>query len=333
MDEIEVDAKPVLPDTDLVVFDVPPGFPAELSGLLQRAQAFAEHATAPNTSKAYASDWSDFLTWCAKHRVEPLPAHPAVVATYATALTDRGLKASTIRRRGAAIARKHRDTRHPNPFWDPDLTRVMEGIARDLQIEPDKKLPLLRDQVRDMVAPIDISTLAGLRDRALLLLGFALGLRRSELVALQVTDFKRDVDGARVKLKSSKGDQKGEGHTFLLPYASNGNPCAVRAVRGWIDAAGLIDGTIARRLLRNGQPGGPLSPQSIALIIKKRAAAAGLDAAAFAGHSLRAGYATQASRDGHRAEQIADVTRHKDRRTLDGYVRAGQGAEDIARVL
>jgi site-specific recombinase XerD len=136
-----------------------------------------------------------------------------------------------------------------------------------------------------------------------------------------------------VRLGRSKTDQAGVGKTLLLAYAEDGRPCAVRALRAWLDASGITDGAVFRRVTRTGAVSSPLSAQSVALIVKRRVTAAGLDPAAFAGHSLRSGFATQAARDGHRADQIADVTRHRDRRVLDGYIQAGQGAEHVARVL
>ena len=110
-------------------------------------------------------------------------------------------------------------------------------------------------------------------------------------------------------------------------------PCPVRALRGWIDTAALTAGPVFRRVTRTGTVSSPLTAQSVALIIKKRARAAGLDPRAFAGHSLRAGYATQAARDGHHPTQIAATTRHQDQRVLAGYIRAGRGKDDIAHVL
>lgn len=107
----------------------------------------------------------------------------------------------------------------------------------------------------------------------------------------------------------------------------------MRAVRAWIDHAGLTSGPLARRVTRTGAISSPLSAQSVALIVKRRARAAGLDPRDFAGHSLRSGFSTQAARDGYLPAQIADVTRHQDRRTLDGYIQAGHGAKHLARVL
>lgn len=305
----------------------------ELADLLRHAEEYAAAATSENTTKAYASDWRGFTGWCARHQLMPLPAEPLTVALYVTWEARSGRTTSTIRRHAAAIARIHRDHGHPNPLWDPRVAQVLEGIARTHRSAPKKKVALLRDPVTQIVERIDVATTDGLRDRALILLGFALGLRRSELVAIHVDGLSPDHDGLRIRLGGSKTDQTGRGHEFLLPYATGGHPCPVRAVRAWIDHAQITGGPIARRLHRGGKIGAGLSPQSVALIVKRRAEAAGLNPADFAGHSLRSGFTTQAVRDGHRLEQIADVTRHKDRRTMDEYIRAGKGADDIARVL
>jgi site-specific recombinase XerD len=321
------DALPVVVDHDAVALS------SELADLLRHAEEYAAAATSENTTKAYASDWRGFTGWCARHQLVPLPAEPLTVALYATWEARSGRKSSTIRRHAAAIARVHRDHGHPNPLWDPRVALVLEGIARTHRNAPKKKVALLRDPITQIVERIEITTTEGLRDRALILLGFALGLRRSELVAIGVDDLSPDHDGLRIRLGGSKTDQTGRGHEFLLPYAKASHPCPVRAIRAWIDHAQITDGPIARRLHRGGKIGAGLSAQSVALIVKRRAEVAGLNPADFAGHSLRSGFTTQAVRDGHRLEQIADVTRHKDRRTMDGYIRAGKGAGDVARVL
>lgn len=243
------------------------------------------------------------------------------------------MKVSTIRRRAAAITRAHRQAAQPSPVWDPRVLTVLEGIARTHGAPPVKKLALLRDPLLEVIDRIEPSTPDGLRDRALLLLGFALGLRRSELVAVSVEHLSPHHDGLTVRLPSSKTDQTRAGHAFLLAYAETPNPCPVRAIRAWIDHACLTSGPLARRVTRTGAISAPLSAQSVALIIKRRVRAAGLDPKDFAGHSLRSGFSTQAARDGYLPAQIADVTRHEDRRTLDGYIQAGQGAQHLARVL
>ena len=227
-------------------------------------------------------------------------------------LGRRGLKVSTVRRRAAAIARAHRLAGLLPPTQDPRVLTVLEGISRVHGTAPNKKVALLRDPILELVDRIDISTSAGLRDRALLLLGFAVGLRRSELVALTVEDLSASPDGLRIRIARSKTDQHGAGHGLLVLYAQPPRPCAVRALRTWLDHSSITTGPILRRVTRTGAISTPLTAQSVALIIKKRAQAAGLDPRQFAGHSLRSGYATQAARDGHHATQIADITRHKD---------------------
>jgi integrase len=161
----------------------------------------------------------------------------------------------------------------------------------------------------------------------------SLGLRRSELVAIEIKDLSPSPDGMTVRIARSKTDQQGRGTSLLLAYAKSPNPCPVRALRAWLDGSGITDGPVFRRLRRAGTIGKPLAPQAVALIIKRRATAAGLDPKEFAGHSLRSGYATQTARDGHRTEQIADTTRHKDQTVLAGYIQAGRGRKDVATVL
>lgn len=306
---------------------------AELLDLVVAMEDYAAAAQAANTSRAYSSDWRQFDAWCLRYGFSAMPAEPQTAALYLTSLAHRGLKLSTVRRRAAAITRAHRVAGIGSPIWDPRVITVLEGIARSLGAAPAKKVALLRDPLLVTIAQIDIDTSSGLRDRALLLLGFALGLRRSELVALRIEDLSPASDGMLVRLRKSKTDETGEGQHLLLAYAERPRPCPVRALQAWLDHSTLTTGPLFRRVTRTGAISSPLSAQSVALIVKRRVKAAGPDPSAFAGHSLRPGFATQAARDGHRAEQIADVTRHRDRRVLDGYIQAGRGAADIARVL
>ena len=313
--------------------ELPAHLAAELAELLEDADRYAAAAQAINTTRAYASDWRQFQAWCDRYQLESLPASATVIGLYVTSLAKRGLAVSTIRRRAAAIARAHRRAGHLPATSDPRVLTVMEGIARVHGSAPHKKTALLRDPLLELIDRIDPTTTVGLRDRAVLLLGFAVGLRRSELVALQVEDLSPSPDGIRIRIARSKTDQQGRGQELLVVYAEPPRPCPVRALRAWIDTTALAAGPVFRRVTRTGAVSTPLTAQSVALIIKKRARAAGLDPREFAGHSLRAGYATQAARDGHHPTQIAATTRHQDQRVLAGYIRAGRGKDDIAHVL
>ncbi len=313
--------------------ELPAALHAELTTLLEQADGYAQAAQAVNTTRAYRSDWLQFQAWCDRYKIQSMPATAAAVSLHLTSLAQSGRSVSTVRRRCAAIARAHRLAGHVSPTADPTVMTVLEGIARVHGAAPHKKTALLRDPLLEIIDRIDVTTPAGLRDRAALLVGFALGLRRSELVAIEIKDLSPSPDGMTVRIAKSKTDQQGRGSSLLLAYAESPNPCPVRALRAWLDSSGITDGPVFRRLSRAGTIGKPLAPQAVALIIKRRATAAGLDPKEFAGHSLRSGYATQAARDGHRTEQIADTTRHKDQTVLAGYIQAGRGRKDVATVL
>lgn len=313
--------------------ELPAHLAAELEELIDAAREYASHAQAENTSRAYASDWKQFESWSARYGFLTLPAPVSVVTAYVTSMAKRELTVSTIRRHAAAIARAHRQAGHLPPTSDPAFLTVLEGIARVHGAAPNKKTALLRDPLLEVVDRIDTSTNVGLRDRALLLAGFALGLRRSELIAMRVEDLSPSPDGLTVRIARSKTDQQSRGHELLLVYGQSPNPCPVRALRAWLDASAITTGPVFRRVTRTGAVSSPLQAEAVATIVKRRAKAAGLNAAEFAGHSLRSGYATQAARDGHHPTQIGDMTRHKDQRVLAGYVRAGKGREDVAHVL
>jgi site-specific recombinase XerD len=344
MDEDDARDEPVeTVDGELVLAleHVATGFPTglaaelqqELEELIDATQEYARAAQAVNTTRAYESDWRQFQEWCDRYGLVSLPATPEVLTVYLASLAKRGRSVSTIRRRNAAIARVHRKAGHISPTSDPAAQTVLEGIARVHGAAPRKKTALLRDPILEMVDRIDTSTNAGLRDRALLLVGFALGLRRSELVAIRIEDLSPSPDGVVVRIPKSKTDQQAVGQTVLLVYAESPRPCPVRALRAWLDGGQITEGAVFRRLSSAGNPGLPLTAQSVALIVKRRAKAAGLDPVEFAGHSLRSGYATQAARDGHQTTDIAATTRHKDQRVLAGYIQAGHGREHVAHVL
>jgi site-specific recombinase XerD len=333
LDAEPVAESPLLPMAATLADELPGPLRDELADLVEAMDRYASAAQAANTVKAYASDWRDFEAWCRRYGLAAMPASPAVAALYLTSLGERGLKVSTVRRRAAAITRAHRAAGVASPIWDARVMTLLEGMSRTLSVAGTKKVALLRDQLTTVVAAIEIGTTVGLRDRALLLVGFALGLRRSELVALDVEDLSPAPDGILVRIARSKTDQAGQGASLLLAYAQHDHPCPVRSLRSWREHAGITEGAVFRRVTRTGVPTSRLTDKSVALIIKKRVRAAGLDPADFAGHSLRSGFATQAARDGHHAAQIADVTRHRDRRVLEGYIQAGRGARQIARVL
>jgi integrase len=266
-----------------------------------------------------------------------MPATPATVAAFLAAEADREFRPVTITRRAAAIAAAHRAADHPNPCDSGAVQAVSSGIRRQLGTEVTRQAtPLELEPLARVIEPIDTTTLHGLRDQALLLLGFAAALRRSELVALDVEDLDfNPARGLSVRIVKSKTDQEQAGARVAVPYARAGNNlCAVRALRAWLERANVHRGPVFPRMRRGDTlTGQRLSHQSVALIIKRRARDAGIDPAQLSGHSLRAGYATAAAAAGIEERKIANVTRHKNLPVLRRYIRAATAYDDVGEVL
>jgi site-specific recombinase XerD len=311
--------------------------PADRAGTLARLAAVADQARdyvvaakAPNTVRAYRADWSDFAAWCGQHRLEPLPAAPETVTLYLTALAGQK-KAATLQRRLSAISQAHQAAGLEPPTKAAAVRTVWAGIRRTHGTAQQGKAPVVVAELRRMVDALPSSTL-GVRDRALLLLGFAGAFRRSELVGLDVADVRPTADGLVVTLRRSKTDQEGAGREVGIPYGSTPATCPVRAVRAWLEVhahrANLAFGTVAlplfHRVDRHGrQLPGRLSDRAVARVVQRTARAAGLDAATYAGHSLRAGLATSAAAADVPERVIAQQTGHKSMTVLRRYIRSG----------
>jgi integrase len=249
-----------------------------------------------------------------------LPAAPETVAAFLAAEADAGRAVSTVRRRAAAIRLAHRLCDCESPTAAETVRGTLRGIARTRGSAPHQKAPALAEEVRAMVDCLDLATLGGLRDRALLTLGFGGAFRRGELAALTVADLTELPGGWHVRVRSSKTDPEGAGQ--IVPVVRGGTHCPVRAVRAWIDAAGLRDGALLRRLYRGGRVSERgLTGHSVAAVVRRCAAQAGLDPAQYAGHSLRAGFLTSAAAGGASLPRIMAVSRHRDPRNAMRYIR------------
>jgi site-specific recombinase XerD len=293
---------------------------AHLEDLREQAEDFAESSTAESTRRAYETDCRHFRAWCHAHHVAALPALPATVALYLTDLA-RNYKVATISRRIAAIGREHRKAGLASPFTHPRVVEVWEGIRRALGVAQDRKDAILTADLRRMVEPLTEAT-AEVRDRALLLLGFAGAFRRSELVSLDATDVRVVANGLEVILRRSKTDQEGEGRLIGVPHGSDPVTCPVRAIVAWLERSSLNEGPLFRAVDRGGNIGTMrLSSQAVALVVKRHARRVGLDPSRFAGHSLRAGFATSAALAGVDALEISRQTGHKSLSMVQRYTR------------
>ena len=297
-----------------------------LTCLTDQAKLYAANSKAANTIRAYEADWRHFTAWCSAHILGSMPANPETVALYITAIVTGGGKVSTITRRMAAISKVHQAAGHESPcaMKFAVVKEVLDGIKRTVGTAQTGKAALLTNDLRGLMAVIPDSRI-GRRDAAILLLGFAGGFRRSELVALTVADVAFCDEGMRVTLRRSKTDQVGEGRVIGVPVGSNPKLCPVRALRRWLGDAGIVEGPLFRGVDRHGNvAASALTPQVVAKIVKRHCDAAGLDAAKFAGHSLRAGLATQAAINGASERSIMKQTGHKSAAMVRRYIRDGE---------
>lgn len=307
---------------------VPVALPAVIQAEQGAAQNYRQNEKAAGTRRAYGSDFRIFAHWCGARGVSHLPAKPETVATFIAAEADAGTRPSTISRRLAAIRYAHRLAGQPTPT-DAELVGVtMRGIRRTLGTAKVKKAPATAEVIGKMLAHVP-DTLTGKRDRALLLLGFACALRRSELVALQVADLEPSGGGLRITIRRSKTDQEGHGQTVGVP--AGGRLRVAGQVTRWMQAAGITAGPIFRPINRHGQVlPAALTDTSVAAIVKVYAGRAGLDPASFAGHSLRRGFLTSAAHHGVTLAKMKAVSRHKSVDVLMGYVDDAEMFKDHA---
>ncbi|MCZ4428864.1 site-specific integrase [Agrobacterium sp. SOY23] len=306
----------------------PPGIEA-VSELSDAALDYGRAALSSNTMRAYKSDWQDFQDWCVARDRSHLPASAATVANYASYLADAGKKVPTIARKLAAIRFFHRGAGLDNPTDHAGVAAILKGIRRTVGTAARQKAPATVDVIHAMIARINADSLQGKRDRALLLLGFAGAFRRSELVAITFEDLTFGQEGVDVFLPKSKTDQEAKGQSVAILNGKALKPAD--RLKEWLQAAGIISGPIFRRFNRGDRlTGETLTDQAVALIVKKYADAAGLDVASLSGHSLRAGFVTSAAENRASISRIMEVTRHRDPRTVETYVRRADRFKDHA---
>lgn len=299
--------------------------------LLEAARDYVEAAKAPNTRRAYRTQWATFSTWCEAHDQEPLPAAPATLALYLADRARLGRKVASLGLALSAIRATHRDAGLADPAAVPEVRTVWEGIRRTHGTAQRRATPLTATAIRAVVASFPSDALRFVRDRAMILLGFAGAFRRSELVALDVTDVAFDpVRGVVVTVRRSKTDQAGAGADVAIPFASLVEVCAVRTLRRWIDATQLTTGPLFRSVDRHGNVGQRLDGRDVARIVKGAAARAGIEASLVSGHSLRAGLATTAACAGKSDRTIMAQGRWRSRTMLDRYVRTADAWRDNA---
>lgn len=331
--EVPVGAAPVLVRAwfDGVAATAPIENDGTLAAAHESARAYRSQAKADNTRAAYRSAVRAWCSWCAKHGVPALPASAHDVAAFLADGRDRGQAGNTLRLRAAAIRFLHRAAGLPSPTDTAEVSETMAGIRRAAP-NPRKKRAATLAVLRELLAPIP-DDLRGRRDRALLLVGFAGALRRSELAAVQFGDLQRTDQGYELTLPRSKGAQTAA-VLVPLPYGKT-ELCPVRALGRWLEMAGINGGPVFRRiwLPPRASPDAPpalpalgpdaLTPRSIARIVQARAGAAGFAARDFGGHSLKRGALTTGMQRGAHPVQLKRLGRHKSFDVLGEYLEFG----------
>jgi integrase len=301
--------------------------------IAESVRDYVDHSKADNTKATYRKAWAAYQDFCTQHRYEPSDTGAAV--HYLTQLADGGYKVATIELHKSAISFMHGGrTGAPNPALSPEVRTLMQGIGRKRAKTgetAEQARPILLSELRQMVNASPV-TLGGLRDRAIVLIGWFAALRRSEIAALNVQSLALRDDALVVALGATKTDQAGEGYKLTLPVLKDKTIDPSQAVRDWLKAAGLETGPLFVRVDKWGHAGRTrINDRHIDTTVKRLADLAKLSAQPsdyrrISGHSLRAGFATEAARRGMAAYRIKQITRHKSDAVLNRYIREGGGA-------
>jgi len=271
-----------------------------------------KNSKAKNTLRAYQADFRDFSIFCSKNGFNSIPTEPKILSLYLTHLSATS-KFSTLKRRIASISVVHKMKGHYLDTKHPIVMENLHGIRRAKGTKQLGKKPILINDLKSIINAIDEFNKIEkkkLRDKAILLVGFSGGFRRSELVDIEYDDVEFVSEGVKIFIKRSKTDQSGEGMIKAIPYFENKNFCPVVNLKKWIDYSVIKSGKIFN-----------ISDKSVSLIIKKYASLSGLDPNKYGGHSLRSGFATSTAESGAEERNIMAMTGHKTTQMVRRYIK------------
>ena len=270
-----------------------------------------KNSRAANTLRAYQADFKDFSAFCAKNGLSSMPTEPKILSLYLTHLSA-NLKFSTLKRRIASISVFHKLKGHYLDTKHPIIMENLHGIKRVKGTNQKAKTPILINDLKLIINAIDEANQSEnkkIRDKALILIGFSGGFRRSELVNIEHGDIEFVNEGVKIFIKRSKTDQSGEGMIKAIPYFDNKSFCPVISLKDWINYSETNSGKIF-----------DISDKSVALIIKKYISFSGLDPNRYSGHSLRSGFATSTAESGAEERNIMAMTGHKTTQMVRRYI-------------
>jgi integrase len=293
---------------------------SEVTRLRSERDKFTLSRFARATEIGYGYDWRMFLAWCAARGRQSLPASPETVSLYMTDLLAQGRKVTTVTRRGCAIAHHHRINQQPSPVSE-DIRRLLDGAQRHRREQPRQMRPLTVDQLNEISVQLRLkNTVTAIRDRAILVLGFASALRRSNLVMLALSDVEFSDSGLTVSVRFEKQDQEGKGRQIGIPSGKRRDTCAARCLRAWLRVRGNHQGPLFHRLDPTHQ-GEPMDGECVIRVVKKCVLLIGLDPRLYGAHSLRAGFVTAGIESRVSEFLIAQQTGHRSLNSLRRYFR------------
>ena len=293
-----------------------------------------------NTRNAYRNGWKRFAAWCRERGRDPMAATPDDVADLLAAMASESLALGTIRVLVAAINCRYREARLNSPAKDIRVARVLRGLGRLTDRKPRRVKALREHQIASILARCDEldecrqRRVIALRDAAVVAVGFAAALRRSEICALRVADVEflgpeESPRGMFVHIRRSKTDQLGRGQRIAVPEGEWIRP--VGRLRRWLEVSGIERGPLFQTMRRGGHvQERPMHPTDVARLVKRWVRAIGLDPAEYSGHSLRAGFVTSAAVHHARLDKIMEVTRHSSAGMVLRYIRQADAFEDHA---
>jgi len=296
--------------------------------MVEEIKDYIIRAKSASTRKAYRNDWKDFDMWCRTKGLVSLPACSATIAGYLVDLSKTH-KSATLERRLVSIRQAHSMAGNPLDKNDCCIGETLKGIKNTIGTAQTMKAPIVTEDLRAMVAHC-ADNLKGMRDRALFLIGFTGAFRRSELVSLKVEDLRFNKHGIEILLRRSKTDQEGKGETVPIPYGSNLETCPVRSLQSWLEASGISSGHLFRGINKHGRINDKgLTPTAVALIVKDNDHIK-TNHTAYSGHSLRAGFCTQAAISKVSAHASMKQARQKKMETHQKYIRIADVWQDCA---
>jgi len=297
----------------------------DIKALQEETLLNLKNSKANNTVRAYKSDFNDFGLFCAQNGFKSLPTTPDIISLYLSYLSSKDIKVSTLKRRLVSIKVLHKLKGHYLDSKNPIIIETLMGIKRRKGSIQKGKKPILINNLKEIINAIDKQNkeeIKKFRDRSIILIGFAGGFRRNEIVSLNCEDLDFVQKGLKIDIRRSKTDQFGEGFTKALPYFDSSQYCPVLSVKKWIEASKITSGPVFRRFSKGSKLSkNRLTDQTVALLIKEYLKLAGIDNKNYSGHSLRSGFATSAAESGVEERNIMAMTGHKSTEMVRRYIK------------